>query len=40
MMLALSFACQPGGSGGAGGDVSLHGAGATYPNPLYQKWVS
>jgi phosphate transport system substrate-binding protein len=41
MMLAASFACQPnGGSGGAGGNVSLHGAGATFPNPLYQKWVS
>ena len=39
MMLALSFACQPGGSGGAG-SVNLHGAGATFPNPLYQKWLS
>src|SRR6476620_10658236 len=39
MMLALSFGCQPGGSGGAG-SVNLHGAGATFPNPLYQKWLS
>jgi phosphate transport system substrate-binding protein len=27
-------------SGGGGGTVSLHGAGATFPNPLYQKWLS
>ena len=40
VILAASFACQPNGSGGAGDNVSLHGAGATYPNPLYQKWVS
>src|SRR6267142_1130205 len=34
--------CSPQGSGtgGAGGVVSLQGAGATFPNPLYQKWVS
>jgi phosphate transport system substrate-binding protein len=39
--LVLSFACNPGGSsGGAGGSVSLQGAGATFPNPLYQKWLS
>lgn len=24
----------------AGGDVRLQGAGATFPNPLYQRWVS
>src|SRR5438552_2330108 len=23
-----------------GGEVRLQGAGATFPNPLYQKWVS
>src|SRR5690242_7813242 len=41
VLLAASFACQPGGgSGGAGGSVNLHGAGATFPNPLYQKWLS
>src|SRR6185369_16671785 len=26
--------------GGAGGEVRVQGAGATFPNPLYQKWVS
>ena len=30
--------CRP--SGGGGGAVRLQGAGATFPNPLYQKWVS
>ena len=30
-----SFAC-----GGGSGSVSLQGAGATFPNPLYQKWLS
>jgi len=41
VMLVTSFACQPGGgSGGSGSSVNLHGAGATFPNPLYQKWVS
>ena len=29
-----------GGNAGGGGDVRLQGAGATFPNPLYQKWVS
>ncbi len=33
------FGCSPGG-GPAGGTVSLQGAGATFPNPLYQKWLS
>jgi phosphate transport system substrate-binding protein len=32
-----AIACN-GGSGG--GTVKLQGAGATYPNPLYQKWIS
>src|SRR5216117_3908450 len=31
------IACT-GGSGG--GEIRLQGAGATFPNPLYQKWVS
>ena len=37
----LGLACS-GGSGpaGAGGNIALQGAGATFPNPLYQKWVS
>src|SRR6476661_8478765 len=29
-----------GGNTGSGGDIRLQGAGATFPNPLYQKWVS
>lgn len=40
VVLLASFACNSGGSGGAGGTVSLQGAGATFPNPLYQKWLS
>ncbi len=36
-LLALVFA---GCSGNSGGDIRLQGAGATFPNPLYQKWVS
>ena len=33
----VSLACN---SGGGSGAVSLQGAGATFPNPLYQKWLS
>jgi phosphate transport system substrate-binding protein len=44
VIITLSIlACSPGGSGGpgsSGGTISLQGAGATFPNPLYQKWVS
>ena len=38
----MAFSCSPGGGNGpvAGGTVHLQGAGATFPNPLYQKWVS
>src|ERR1044071_5526772 len=32
----VSLACNGGGTGA----VSLQGAGATFPNPLYQKWLS
>src|ERR1043166_2725885 len=39
VLLVMSFACQPNGPGGSG-SVSLQGAGATFPNPLYQKWLS
>jgi phosphate transport system substrate-binding protein len=35
----VALACKGGGSG-AGGAIHLQGAGATFPNPLYQKWVS
>jgi phosphate transport system substrate-binding protein len=40
--LALfALACSGGGGpAGGGGVVSLQGAGATFPNPLYQKWLS
>src|SRR4051812_43142426 len=31
----IALACN-----GGGGSVSLQGAGATFPNPLYQKWLS
>src|SRR5215217_7915587 len=34
----VSIACNGGGSGS--NSVSLQGAGATFPNPLYQKWLS
>jgi len=47
LCLASAFACSgerggagPVGGGAAGGAVNLRGAGATFPNPLYQKWVS
>lgn len=42
-LLFVSFACSPGGgsgSGGIGSTINLQGAGATFPNPLYQKWLS
>ncbi|MDX6713110.1 MAG: phosphate transport system substrate-binding protein [Blastocatellia bacterium] len=42
-LLAVSLsACsgESGGTPGGGGPVSLQGAGATFPNPLYQKWMS
>jgi phosphate transport system substrate-binding protein len=40
LVVVLAFvACNPGGTGG-NGTVSLQGAGATFPNPLYQKWLS
>ena len=34
--LLFSLACSP----STGGNVQLQGAGATFPNPLYQKWLS
>jgi phosphate transport system substrate-binding protein len=34
--IAGGIAC----TGGAGGEVRLQGAGATFPYPLYQKWIS
>jgi phosphate transport system substrate-binding protein len=38
VFLLIGIGCNSG--GGGGGTVSLHGAGATFPNPLYQKWLS
>ena len=38
VIVVASIACNPGGSGS--GTVALQGAGATFPNPLYQKWLS
>jgi phosphate transport system substrate-binding protein len=38
IFLLASIACNNNGSGS--GSVSLQGAGATFPNPLYQKWLS
>jgi phosphate transport system substrate-binding protein len=32
--------CVSGGGGTDSGSIQLQGAGATYPNPLYQKWLS
>jgi phosphate transport system substrate-binding protein len=37
-LLTSFFAC--GGGSSSSGEVSLHGAGATFPMPLYQKWIS
>ena len=39
LIIVVAFiGCNSGGSGS--GTVSLQGAGATFPNPLYQKWLS
>ena len=40
--LLFAFGCSPGGtnSGSAGGPIRLQGAGATFPMPIYQKWIS
>lgn len=41
-LLLFGFSCSPGGAGPgtAGSTINLQGAGATFPNPLYQKWLS
>ena len=39
-IVLVGIACNPGGGPGSNGSVSLQGAGATFPNPLYQKWLS
>src|SRR6187397_1608651 len=38
--LAACNACSPNGPSSNSGTTSLQGAGATFPNPLYQKWLS
>src|ERR1041385_9171817 len=38
--LIFAFACSGGSNPGGGGPIALQGAGATFPNPLYQKWLS
>ena len=37
---ALSITLFGCGGGGSSSEVRLQGAGATFPNPLYQKWIS
>src|SRR3954451_4201348 len=39
-VLILGFVALACNGGGDSGSVSLQGAGATFPNPLYQKWLS
>jgi phosphate transport system substrate-binding protein len=38
--LLVCIACSPKGTGTTAGPIQLQGAGATFPNPLYQKWLS
>jgi len=40
VVLAFAFVSLACNGGGGSGTVSLQGAGATFPNPLYQKWLS
>src|ERR1044072_2199684 len=45
LFAAVSSLCLVGcgsssGSNGANAEIKLQGAGATFPNPLYQKWFS
>src|SRR6185503_5920639 len=39
-LVFISIACNNGGGGPGTTSTSLTGAGATFPNPLYQKWLS
>src|SRR3712207_4803724 len=39
-LLAVACSGRAGGGEGGTGAVRLQGTGATFPNPLYQKWVS
>jgi phosphate transport system substrate-binding protein len=38
--IALGGVACNGGGGGGGAEIKLQGAGATFPMPLYQKWIS
>ncbi|MFL6281719.1 MAG: phosphate ABC transporter substrate-binding protein PstS [Pyrinomonadaceae bacterium] len=38
--LIFAAGCSGASGGASGGTVRLQGAGATFPNPLYQKWLS
>ncbi len=38
--LAAVAACSSGDSGGAAAPMNLTGAGATFPNPIYQRWFA
>jgi phosphate transport system substrate-binding protein len=41
MLFAFALSCSPkDGGAGAGAHIQLQGAGATFPAPLYHKWVS
>src|SRR6185369_11709310 len=40
VFLFASIACNNNGGSGGSGSIILQGAGATFPNPLYQKWLS
>jgi phosphate transport system substrate-binding protein len=39
-LFAFSFGCSGNSGGGGGGAVRLNGMGATFPKPIYDKWVS
>jgi len=39
-LLLVLGGCVSGGGGTDSGSIQLQGAGATFPNPLYQKWLS
>lgn len=40
LVVALAISCYGCKGSGPGETISLQGAGATFPNPLYQKWLS
>src|SRR5690348_9053305 len=41
LLLTAAIACNNNGAGGSGSSsADLRGAGASFPNPLYQKWLS